>query len=75
MRFQSLQDLENIPVTGAAAATRARPGSSLRIWEPFPAAMGMATVSHYDAQTMIDIFGATQGRDLGGVAKRNRSHR
>ena len=41
----------------------------------------MATVSHYDAQTMIDIFGATQGRDLGGVAKdidaivnRNRSH-
>ena len=41
----------------------------------------MATVSHYDAQTMIDIFGSTQGRDLGGVAKdidtivnRNRSH-
>ena len=29
----------------------------------------MATVSHYDAQTMIDIFGSTQGRDLGGVAK------
>ena len=28
----------------------------------------MATVSHYDAQDMIDIFGATQGRDLGGVA-------
>jgi multidrug efflux pump subunit AcrB len=31
--------------------------------------MGMATVSHYDAQTMIDIFGSNQGRDLGGVAK------
>ena len=28
----------------------------------------MATVSHYDAQTMIDIYGATQGRDLGGIA-------
>ena len=29
----------------------------------------MATVSHYDAQTMIDIYGATQGRDLGGIAR------
>ena len=29
----------------------------------------MATVSHYDAQTVLDIFGSTQGRDLGGVAR------
>jgi multidrug efflux pump subunit AcrB len=41
----------------------------------------MATVSHYNAQTVLDIFGSTQGRDLGGVARdlqaivdRNRSH-
>ncbi len=41
----------------------------------------MATVSHYDAQTVIDIYGSTQGRDLGGVAREveyivdhNRSH-
>jgi multidrug efflux pump subunit AcrB len=29
----------------------------------------MATVSHYDAQPVLDIFGSTQGRDLGGVAR------
>ena len=28
----------------------------------------MATVSHYNAQPVIDIYGAVQGRDLGGVA-------
>src|SRR5260370_16455090 len=27
----------------------------------------MATVSQYNAQTVLDIFGSTQGRDLGGV--------
>src|SRR4029077_5619830 len=26
-------------------------------------------VSHYNAQTLIDIFGSTEGRDLGGVAR------
>ena len=29
---------------------------------------GMAIVSHYNVQPVIDIFGAVQGRDLGGVA-------
>jgi len=29
----------------------------------------MAVVSHYNAQTLIDIFGSTEGRDLGGVAR------
>ena len=29
----------------------------------------MAIVSHYDVQPVIDIFGAVQGRDLGGVAR------
>jgi multidrug efflux pump subunit AcrB len=30
---------------------------------------GMAVVSHYNVQPVIDIFGSVQGRDLGGVAK------
>ena len=66
--FQSLQDLENIPVTGGN-------GGSLIPWQQLSnlgtisRGEGMATVSHYDAQTMIDIFGANQGRDLGGIAK------
>jgi len=29
----------------------------------------MAVVSHYNIQPVIDIFGAVQGRDLGGVSK------
>jgi multidrug efflux pump subunit AcrB len=69
-QIQSLQDLENIPVTGAAPA-----GAGRAQWQQLAnlgtvsRGVGMATVSHYDAQTMIDIYGATQGRDLGGVAR------
>jgi len=66
--FQSLQDLENIPVTGGSGNTRA-PWQQLANLGTVSRGEGMATVSHYDAQTMIDIFGSTQGRDLGGVAK------
>jgi len=63
--FQSLQDLQNIPVSGPSHA----PWQQLANLGTISRGQGMATVSHYDAQTMIDIFGATQGRDLGGVAK------
>jgi multidrug efflux pump subunit AcrB len=78
--FQSLQDLQNIPVTGASGNNRA-PWQQLANLGTVSRGVGMATVSHYDAQTMIDIYGSTQGRDLGGVARdidaivnRNRSH-
>ena len=66
--FQSLQDLENIPVTGVSGNNGA-PWQQLANLGTISRGQGMATVSHYDAQTMIDIFGSTQGRDLGGVAK------
>ena len=66
--FQSLQDLANIPVTGGSGGTRA-PWQQLSNLGTISRGLGMATVSHYDAQPMIDIFGSTQGRDLGGVAK------
>ena len=67
--FQSLQDLQNIPVTGGNSGGARVPWQQLSNLGTISRGMGMATVSHYDAQTMIDIFGATQGRDLGGVAK------
>jgi len=68
--FQSLQDLQNIPVTGASAGGTARaPWQQLANLGTVSRGVGMATVSHYDAQTMIDIYGATQGRDLGGIAR------
>ena len=32
----------------------------------------MAVVSHYNVQPVVDIYGAVQGRDLGGVSRRHR---
>jgi multidrug efflux pump subunit AcrB len=64
--FQSLQDLQNIPVAGGGSRA---PWQMLANLGTISRGEGMATVSHYDAQTMIDIFGSTQGRDLGGVAR------
>jgi multidrug efflux pump subunit AcrB len=67
-QIQSLQDIENIPVTGGnGGGTTHAPWQQLANLGTVTRGEGMATVSHYDAQTMIDIFGATQGRDLGGV--------
>jgi CzcA family heavy metal efflux pump len=60
-RMTSLQDLQNLPVStptqtqilgGLATITRG---------------FGPAIVSKYDAQPIIDIFGAAQDRDLGAV--------
>jgi multidrug efflux pump subunit AcrB len=63
--FETLQDLENIPVNGGSRA----PWQMLGNLGTITRGTGMATVSHYDAQTVIDIFGSTQGRNLGGVAR------
>jgi multidrug efflux pump subunit AcrB len=64
-RVDSLQDLENIPVTGTSGARPEILGSLASIQR----GSGMAVVSHYDIQPVIDIFGSVQGRDLGGVAR------
>ena len=67
--FQSLQDLQNIPVTGGSSGGARAPWQQLANLGTISRGVGMATVSHYDAQTMIDIYGSTQGRDLGGIAR------
>ncbi len=63
-KLASLQDLGNIPITGGTASktqvlealgTVSRDSSTL-------------VASHYDVTPVIDIYGAVQGRDLGGVA-------
>jgi multidrug efflux pump subunit AcrB len=66
--FERLQDLQNIPVTGGSVNSGGR-WQQLANLGTISRGEGMATVSHYDAQTMIDIFGSNQGRDLGAVAK------
>jgi multidrug efflux pump subunit AcrB len=62
-RVDSLQDLANIPVTGPSGRTPQvlSNASTISLGEE------QGTVSHYNAQPVLDIFGAVQGRDLGGV--------
>src|SRR6202040_2037649 len=63
-RLDSLQKLENIPITGASGAAPTILGSLASIQR----GTGMSLVSHYDIQPVIDIYGSVQRRDLGGVA-------
>jgi multidrug efflux pump subunit AcrB len=61
----SLQDIGNIPVAGSA-------GGQPQVLEALASVTReahTAVVSHYNVQPVIDIFGAVQGRDLGGVAR------
>jgi multidrug efflux pump subunit AcrB len=62
-RMTSLQDLQNLPVTTAGQPQIL--GGLATIARGF----GPAIVSHYDAQPIIDIFGAAQDRDLGAIYK------
>ncbi|MBZ5665632.1 MAG: efflux RND transporter permease subunit [Acidobacteriia bacterium] len=64
-RVASLQALENVPVTGTNPAA---PPSILASLASINRGTGAAVVSHYDIQPVIDIYGSTEGRDLGGVA-------
>src|SRR5467141_331924 len=64
-RVQSLQDLENIPVTGTGTA----PPSILASLASLSRDSDLSVVSHYNVAPVIDIFGSVQGRDLGGVSK------
>jgi multidrug efflux pump subunit AcrB len=60
----SLQKLENIPITGPGTKQPA----ILRDFASFSRGSEMAVVSHYNVQPAIDIFGSVDGRDLGAVA-------
>jgi len=65
-REDSLQDLVNTPVTGTDPSS---PPSLMASLVSTQRGAGMAVVSHYDVAPVIDIFGAADGRDLGGVAR------
>src|SRR5437867_2297893 len=64
-RTDTLQDLENIPVTGTDPTATASLMASLVSTQR---GAGMGVVSHYNVAPVIDIFGAAAGRDLGAVA-------
>jgi multidrug efflux pump subunit AcrB len=65
-RVKSLQDLQNIPITGTNPDF---PLSILANMASIKRDAGMAVVSHYNIQPVIDIFSAVQGRDLGAVSR------
>jgi multidrug efflux pump subunit AcrB len=66
-RVNSLQDLENIPVANASAGNI--PPQILGDLASFSRGAEMGVVTHYDIESAIDIYGAVDGRDLGGVAR------
>jgi multidrug efflux pump subunit AcrB len=61
----SLQDLQNIPVTGTAGA----PSQILGNLAAIQRGTEEGTVSHYDVQPVIDIYGAVENTDLASVAR------
>ena len=63
-RLASMQDLQNIPLSAASGRSSQILGNLASITRG--AAQG--TVSHYNAQPVIDIYGGVEGTDLGTVA-------
>jgi len=64
-RIQSLQDLQSTPISSGAAARPeilADVASITRSNEP-------AVFNHYNIRRVVDIYGAVQDRDLGGVGR------
>jgi multidrug efflux pump subunit AcrB len=64
-RTETLQDVENIPITGTDPTA---PPSIMASLVSIQRGAGMAVVSHYNIEPVIDIYGSVTGRDLGGVA-------
>ena len=64
-RADTLQDLENVPITGTEPTS---PPSLMASLVSTQRGAGMAVVSDYNVSPVIDIFGSVAGRDLGGVA-------
>ena len=81
-RIQSLQDIENIPITAAGTGTAPAPASGRHHRHPRRTsgvrrpALTDATItrpepelSHYNIRRVVDIYGAVQDRDLGAVGR------
>ncbi len=62
-KVQSLQDLQNIPITSPTAT---RPGVLADV-AAIARSQEMAVVNHYNIRRVIDIYASVQGRDLGAV--------
>src|SRR5207249_6382911 len=65
-RIQSLQDLQNIPLTAPSSVMR--PGILADV-ASITRSSEMAVLSHYNIRRVVDIYGAVQDRDLGAVGR------
>jgi multidrug efflux pump subunit AcrB len=64
-RTQSLQDLQNIPITNPSHTTSEILGDVATLKR----GNETGVVNHYNIRRVIDIYGAVQDRDLGAVAR------
>ncbi len=62
-KVQSLQDLENIPITSA----RASKAGMIADFATIHRSQEMSAVDHYNIRRVVDIYAAVQGRDLGAA--------
>ena len=62
-RMNTLTDLANIPVSGAAGSQPQMLGALATITQ----GRAEGVVSHYDVQPTMDLYATVQGRDLGAV--------
>ncbi|MGA8621535.1 MAG: efflux RND transporter permease subunit [Candidatus Sulfotelmatobacter sp.] len=64
-RVESLQNLDNIPIT---APSTSRPGILADV-ASIKRATEMEAISHYNIRRIVEIYGAVQDRDLGSVGR------
>jgi multidrug efflux pump subunit AcrB len=62
-RVQSLQDLQNTPITSTA---NARPGILTSV-ASIHRSTEMQAINHYNIRRLVEIYGSVQDRDLGAV--------
>lgn len=64
-RIQSLQDLQNLPIS---SSTVARPGILADV-ASITRSNELAVLSHYNIRRVVDIYASVQDRDLGAVGR------
>ena len=64
-RVQSLQELENIPISGPGMLRPEILADVITISR----GSGLAEISHYNIRRVLDIFGSVEGRDLGSAGR------
>jgi len=75
--IQSLQDLQNVPISAATVTSTPTTTSAPTLTRPeiladvasITRASEMEVVSHYNIRRVVDIYGAVQDRDLGAVGR------